>query len=175
MDIRTLKTKEKVRSGLLELLPDKRVEDVTVTELCRMAGVNRSTFYVYYDTVTDVFGELVDLALQDMSGRMTRSSSRTAAVFLNIYLDTAREHPKVFGAIHSYDIDHFAIRKMTELAAGWLDPSVIEQVREDRMYFTFWYSGYFGLIREWLKNGCRESNEEVIDVLRRAGMDANRV
>lgn len=172
MDPRVAKTKGKVRDGLLQLLEHDRLEDITVSDLCRAAGVNRSTFYVYYDTVSSVFEEQVDIILAEMAREMRAVSHPSAVAFLNIYLNTARMHPEVFQAIHTYDIDHFAIRKMTELAAGWMDSSAIRVMREDPLYFTYWYSGYFGMIRVWLKNGCRESNEEVIDVLRRAGLDS---
>ena len=46
--------------ALLSLLEKKPFEYVTISELCEEAGVNRSTFYLHYDTIDDLFQETID-------------------------------------------------------------------------------------------------------------------
>ena len=46
--------------ALLALLEQKDLEYITVKELCRQAGVNRSTFYLHYETIGDLMNEALD-------------------------------------------------------------------------------------------------------------------
>ena len=43
--------------ALLELLGKKDYAYITVKEICEKAGVNRSTFYLHYETVDDLLKE----------------------------------------------------------------------------------------------------------------------
>ena len=43
--------------ALIALLEVKEFEFITVGEICRKAGVNRSTFYLHYDTIADLMSE----------------------------------------------------------------------------------------------------------------------
>lgn len=49
----------KMDKAFLELLEHKDFEYITVKEICEKAGVNRSTFYLHYETVSDLLSESV--------------------------------------------------------------------------------------------------------------------
>ena len=53
MDIRILKTKNKLYKAFISLIDKERIKDITVLELCKEAKVNRTTFYKYYLDVDD--------------------------------------------------------------------------------------------------------------------------
>ncbi|WP_047980265.1 TetR/AcrR family transcriptional regulator [Ornithinibacillus contaminans] len=57
IDLRVVKTKESLHHALLELLQKKVLEEITISEICRMAKVNRGTFYLHYNQVEDLFEE----------------------------------------------------------------------------------------------------------------------
>lgn len=52
-------TAAKMDEALLALLGKKDFEYITVKEICQAAGVNRSTFYLHYETIGDLVGECV--------------------------------------------------------------------------------------------------------------------
>ena len=43
--------------ALIALLEEKDLGYITVKEICRQAGVNRSTFYLHYETIADLVDE----------------------------------------------------------------------------------------------------------------------
>ena len=45
--------------AFLELLGKKDMEYITVKEICETAGVNRSTFYLHYETIGDLMTESI--------------------------------------------------------------------------------------------------------------------
>lgn len=50
----------KMDKAFLELLSQKDFVFITVKEICEKAGVNRSTFYLHYETVADLLSESAD-------------------------------------------------------------------------------------------------------------------
>ena len=62
-DKRTLITKAAIKEGMLDLLSQPAFNFITVSSLCRVAGVGRATFYTHYTGLTDVIDELSDDAV----------------------------------------------------------------------------------------------------------------
>ena len=53
-------TAELMNQALLSLLEKKDIEFITVTEITKKAGVNRSTFYLHYDDVYELLEETIE-------------------------------------------------------------------------------------------------------------------
>ncbi|MFZ2588523.1 TetR/AcrR family transcriptional regulator [Paucilactobacillus nenjiangensis] len=63
MDRRVVKTKRGLQEALFELLDQKSLADISVTELCERADIGRRTFYLHYDNIMEIFDDY----LQDFS------------------------------------------------------------------------------------------------------------
>ena len=46
--------------ALIYLLEKKDIEYITVKEICNKAGVNRSTFYLHYESISDLIEETMN-------------------------------------------------------------------------------------------------------------------
>lgn len=51
-------TKRLLKEGLLQLLETRKLENIRVTELCEVSGVNRATFYRHYTLPKDLLAEI---------------------------------------------------------------------------------------------------------------------
>ena len=51
-------TKTMIKDAFLELLEKHPIEKISVTDICKGADVNRSTFYAYYTDVTELLHEI---------------------------------------------------------------------------------------------------------------------
>ena len=49
--------------ALILLLEKKEYSFITVKEICEKAGVNRSTFYLHYETIDDLLSECIEYAI----------------------------------------------------------------------------------------------------------------
>lgn len=54
IDKRIIKTKNAIFEAFKQLVQEKDMSDITISELTQNANITRSTFYMYYDTVSDV-------------------------------------------------------------------------------------------------------------------------
>lgn len=64
IDHRTIVTKTMVKDALLKLLHDNEYDKLTVTAVCREAGITRATFYLHYQNLNEVLDEALDDALR---------------------------------------------------------------------------------------------------------------
>lgn len=62
-DRRTLYTRQVIKDALLEAMHKKPFERITVTEICRLAEITRATYYLHYQSLTDVLDDALDDAL----------------------------------------------------------------------------------------------------------------
>lgn len=60
MDKRIQKSKSSIINSFLEIRAKKPLEKITVTELCKKAEINKSTFYVHFRDIYDLSEQLED-------------------------------------------------------------------------------------------------------------------
>lgn len=107
VDRRVLYTKRAIRESFLELLDKKPIEKISVTEICRLAGINRGTFYTHYSDAYDlrdsIEAEMVAI-IRDSFGDIKKNGhllSPTAT------FELVRENRDVFAILSSpYCDDH---------------------------------------------------------------------
>lgn len=57
---RILYTKNIIKESLIELLETKEIHQVTVTDICKKADINRGTFYSHYKDAFDLLQSMED-------------------------------------------------------------------------------------------------------------------
>ena len=57
-DLRVTKTRTAIRNALLELMSEKELTKITISEICARAQINRKTFYCHYRSPDTVIEEL---------------------------------------------------------------------------------------------------------------------
>lgn len=64
-DRRVRYTKQIIKETLLEIMKEKPVSRITVSEICKKADINRGTFYLHYNDPADVLREIEDDFIND--------------------------------------------------------------------------------------------------------------
>ena len=67
---------EKIKNAFLELKKSRPFEGITVTDLCRCAGVSRTAFYRYYAKTDDVLDDVINDVLSQSERFRDESSAR---------------------------------------------------------------------------------------------------
>ncbi len=151
MNAKIIKTKQSLLDAFCQLAQIVPIEEITVTQLCQMAGVNRTTFYRYYsipmDIITQKAEEMTAQALdsafhpvEDTYEFMLRicncyyENRKLLSLFLNMkgnllpfYYDTMVRHFSSMGTLMD-PVNHFiaggvASTMMTWIIQGCMTPS----------------------------------------------------
>lgn len=67
-----LNTARLMDEAFILLLDKKDYEYITVKEICAKAGVNRSTFYLHYETINDLLEESLEFLIGDFIKKCRR-------------------------------------------------------------------------------------------------------
>ena len=71
-DRRVRRTKKLLTQALTELMQQKQVKEITVTELTDLADMNRGTFYLYYKDIFDMLEHIEDSMFQALNEILER-------------------------------------------------------------------------------------------------------
>ena len=176
-------TAVKMNMALISLLEKKEFAYITVSEICRAAGVNRSTFYLHYETVGDLLEETTRYLLDDFVSYFSVDPQATVARFrdcdlaqlnfitdeyLHPYLRYIRDHRRVF-AVALSNIGHFGFEGVYKRLYTHIFEPILARFHyplEHRPYVMLFYmNGVNAVVSEWLKNDCRLTIEEVSAII----------
>lgn len=178
-------TAARMDEAFLALIEKKDFAYITVKEICERAGVNRSTFYLHYETVGDLLAEsarhIVDQfraympydTVEFMEGIQNRPLSELYLItpeYLTPYLSYIREHRRVFrvsleqastlGMDDAYrDLNRYVL---TPILNRFQVPDA-----ERKYLMSFFISGLMAIITEWLKDDCRDSIDFIASIIQR--------
>lgn len=159
---RRRESQEKIEKAFVEQLQTREIKDITVSDLIKITGLNRSTFYANY---IDVF-DLADKTRQKLEND-----------FSNLFADYDYFHERS-GALKMFThIKENQIFYKTYFKLCYDDKHLIsvydskraekEQITDNLKYhIEFFRNGFNAVIKLWLANGCRESPEEMAEVLK---------
>ena len=173
----------KMDLALISLLKKKSFDYITVSEICEAAGVNRSTFYLHYETVGDLLAETTRYLLDDFLSYFTTDTQSIAFnlidceledlvfvcdKYLSPYLSYIKDHKEVFGTalLHNEVLGFEDVyQRMFE---NIFNP-ILERFRYSRsirQYVMMYYlNGINAIILEWLRNGCDKSVQEISEII----------
>ena len=57
-DRRQIKTKKAIIGAFFTLLQEKNISKITITELSKLANIDRKTFYLHYGSISDLYNDL---------------------------------------------------------------------------------------------------------------------
>ncbi|MBQ2767566.1 MAG: TetR/AcrR family transcriptional regulator [Clostridia bacterium] len=176
-------TATKMDLALISLLKKKSFDYITVSEICETAGVNRSTFYLHYETVGDLLDETARYLLNSF---LSYFSTDTKSIALNLkncelndlificdkyltpYLTYIKDNKEIFATAlannKTLGFEDVYQRMFDNIFNPILErfhyPSSIRQ------YVMMYYlNGINAIIVEWLKNGCAMSTDELSKII----------
>lgn len=181
-------TAAKMDEAFLALLEKKDFAYITVKEICATAGVNRSTFYLHYETIGDLLAESMEHMNRQFLDYMAHDSEAFMAKlhtcpmeelylltpeYLTPYLNYIKEHRRLFrtatenaavlGLNSSYN------RMFRHVFTPILERYGVPQ--QDRAYLmAFYIQGLMAILAEWLKGDCADSIEHILAIIRRCIM-----
>ena len=169
--------------ALLTLLAKKDLQYISVKEICEKAGVNRSTFYLHYENISDLLNEAVEYTLSEFSLKFEgiidikkeelESAPAEELLFITPkylipYLEFMRENQCFFAVVVTRPsvlrVNDIFNKRYAEVYAPIMKRFGIGE-KEGKYRLSFYLNGIFALISEWIKGGCTEPPEQIADFI----------
>ena len=169
--------------ALIALLEKQDLEYITVKEICHQADVNRSTFYLHYETIADLVNETLETinqrflsyfpqqeeeVLGNMGSREKEELVLVTREYLLPYLRFIKDNKKVYRAAFRNPGSMQAYARYGVLRKHILDPILerFEIPAAHRPYYIAYYvEGIAAIIKEWLQQDCRDEIDMIADII----------
>ena len=168
-----------MNQALLYLLEKKDIDYITVTEITQKAGVNRSTFYLHYDNIYDLFNETLENLNKEFlnpftqKGKLKISSSEDAFLitdeYLVPYLNFCKKHKRLLKLVHQKPHlfqNDYAYDKIYDTILYPAISQFINDSQERRYYLEFYTRGVVGIIHKWLDCDCDTEIQDLIKIIK---------
>ena len=152
-------TRECLQTALLELLKSKRMEDISVTELVRKAGVSRTAYYSNYNSFSEILAEFIRENLAFLNDEVWKAINNEEDLFYPVIKQMEKKKDLLILMMKA-NLENTAFLQMRE-AININYPTI-----DNETYYIL--IAAIGMIRnvilEWVMNECRESVEEISSI-----------
>ena len=159
---RKKESQDKIEKTFLQLIQKKNIENISVSDICKITGLNRSTFYANYIDIYDLV-EKVKLRMGEefASTQYSKNSKQDHQGYINMFKEI-KENQLFFKTYFKLeDISKSPVNIFSkELAEKYYDNKHIDY------HIEFFRAGLNAIIKKWLNDGCKESPEEIAEILR---------
>lgn len=153
-DARTRYTKMVIRNAFLQLLRKYSIEKISVTEICRLAEINRATFYRYYENQYDLLSSLESEMLDDIKKSVYEYKGDIDKLTETILCKFA-EQQEMWQLLLSEHGDLGFLAKIYAFFEEHLAKNYSS--KESELRYQFLLYGYSGIFDYWIKSGMKES------------------
>ena len=172
-------TAELMNKALLVLLEKKDLEFITITEITKQAGVNRSTFYLHYDNVYELLEETIEnLHKQFVNSFKERAlfeiKTKEESFFITDerlipYLKFVKENKRVLKLIHQKPQLFQAKKTYQQMYDKIFYPAISKFITKEneRLYKLEYYTaGVVAIINKWIELDCVTEMEELVKIIK---------
>lgn len=165
-------TKRLLRESIIKLLGKQTIYDITVSQLCEDAEINRSTFYKYYNNVREIYEEIEQEALSASASCIAGVNAHDKESIIQQVeglLSHIRDNSALYTLLLENSADGEFPYKLIEGTVGCI-ADMHENIPDSMSSYAeycslFVVSGALSIIRKWLSSGMNESPHELAELI----------
>ena len=151
-----LRSKKLINEALADLLTEKSLDKITVTDVVTRADINRGTFYAHYKDIPDVVDHLIQQtfsAIRDEMMRQTQPPANTGLVLLTTIQSILEEdlvfYRKILNSTASSTMQEQLVSILMEFLLENKDRFYPGNQEEYQIAIRFCAGGLSNLYRDW--------------------------
>ncbi len=154
---------ERIEGTFMELLQTRELNEITVSEICKRCGLNRSTFYANFSDVYD----LADKLRLELEKNVLALYSDGRGWYVD-----GHDYLKLFRHMEENRLFYLTYFKLGYDALGTVRVYDVGRAEHDfeskhiDYHMAFFHGGFNAIVKRWLTGGCRETPEEMNEIIR---------
>ncbi len=175
-------TAVKMDEAFLKILSKKEFDYITVKEICKEAGVNRTTFYLHYESIVDLLDETLDYIGEKFNAYFARTELDVNEIhslpleklylitpeYLAPWLEFIKENSRLFQTFLTRH-DTLKISSSYESIFKMVISPILTRFKvkeQDQEYmFLFYVEGIVGIVKKWIREGCVRPINEITSII----------
>ncbi len=169
---RRKETRDKISKVFVNLLQTKEISEISVTDICKLANINRSTFYVNYLDIYDLADKIGEELEEEVLFlyQEERDNQKNSNNFLKLFKHI-KDNQIFYKTYFKLNMDKSFIIKE-------YDYHLSKKLYDDKYldyHIEFFKAGLNAIIKKWLAHGCKESPEEIESILKSEYKNKNNI
>ena len=171
-------TKRKIVLAYAKALLTTQYERITIKEVCSLAGINRSTFYRYYQCLGEIESEIENYVLARFQGIYDCTP-------LDDFLYGRKAFIERVSAALKEDVELYSLLLVADRKVGFIErinATIFGKIKEaisnntklsseeSDIILTFMIAGRIAVYRRWILNGFIPSEEVVSSVVEKLSL-----
>ena len=162
---RRKESQEKIERIFVELIQEKNLNEISVTDICKKANLNRSTFYANYLDVYDLADKIKERLEHDVTNlyldeELNQYNSNNFSKIFRL----VKENPLFFKTYFKLEFDSTDTFKQdyrydTNQAKEFYNDEYIDY------HIAFFKAGFNAILKKWLYEGCVEPIEDMCKII----------
>lgn len=187
IDRRVSRTRRAIKNALLTLMKTKGISNISVSELSETADINRKTFYMHYQSVTNVLEEIENELISDLKNIICNfdfgdNPKQTYHIFMGLN-QLINQNFEFYQELIRMDESISLIKKIKQVLKDTLLQIAVPKIKVDHAFLNlileYITSGIVSMYIEWfyseqnisLENVAKTAGQLVFDGLKLAKME----
>lgn len=167
---RILYTKKVIKESLLDLLQDKKIHQITVTDICKTANINRGTFYTHYKDAYDLLKSMEDELFNQILEYIEETPVEDYKdILLLKALELIKENKKLCKILFCKHIETNIMDRIIYIANKAEIDKLISSSKVDDVFLDYFIKynvgGVFAVVQSWIENDLNESPQEIVNLI----------
>ena len=155
-------SQNRIEKTFLQLVQTKEIEKISVSDICKIAKLNRSTFYANYIDIYDLADKVRQRMIEEYATIYAgNTDGHTPDNYLKMFKHI-KENQIFYKTYFKLNYDNYPMPNAyydEEFAKKWHRDKLIDYHAE------FFKAGITAIIKKWLNNNCKETPEEMLEIL----------
>lgn len=156
---RRRESQTKIEKTFADMILTRNISEISVTDICKATGLNRTTFYANYADIFDL-ADKIRANIENVFGRaLAEKENQNALTMFGFIYEHQNMFKVYFKLIHDKNVEEYV--HDFELARRHF-----EDDRYLKYHVEFFKNGLNAIIKMWLDGGCRETPEEMAEIVK---------
>lgn len=156
---------EHITNALIELLREKPIGDISISELCEAAGIGRASFYRNFDSKEDILKGYINALFREWTEEYGKEENKPLSDLLGMMFSHFENHREFYSLLNERDLVYL----LKDVIIGICGPK--PEYSKTEAYASA-YAAYtlYGWIEVWFTRGMRETAKEITDMFKERGL-----
>lgn len=161
-------SKTMLKNALLDLLREKDIAQVSVTEICQRAQINRTTFYKHYGSQYELLDDAMNDFFDELEEYLKGNEAAGEVVLTNALELLSSQRDRVRILMTALPDDVFRKRLFAQkFVATFRDDVLTGDLLEPTAHYVgvFFGQGVYAIVHEWIMTENPETPEQIARII----------
>lgn len=169
-DLRIIKTRNSLYDALIFLLKEKTFEEIKVSDICKKALINRSTFYSHFQDKYELFASLIDNLKQSLNFELKNINKDLTVKeyyieLIKVFLDHIEGKEEIYRSIMINNKNSIIMDMIYDTINEDINKKLDDSNIPNDIASSYYLGGVVNVGIFWLRNGKKYTKIEILDFL----------